>query len=269
MPLRFAEYLAIEGHENWSNLKNMARSPLHYFYGKQHQREDNTTLARGRGVHTATLEPEKFDSEYVIFPGKTRRGKEWDAFKEEHADTTILKAEERDKVWAAAEAVRRHPEARALMRSGVSEQSYKWIDAESQLPCKCRVDWVGDVLFDLKSTGDVEARKFGNIAARLMYHGQLAMYADGSGHRGKVFIVAVEAEPPHDVCVSEVDEDALLAGRELYTGMLKRVVECRASGVWLGRYPERTVLSLPRYIFEDDEQEDGTSVVVETEEDAE
>jgi exodeoxyribonuclease VIII len=263
--LRFKEYVELEG-ENWSTLKEMGRSPLHYKYRKDHPREDSVTLAKGRGIHTAVLEPEKFDSEYVIFPGKTRKGKEWDAFKEEHAHQTILKADERDKVWGAAEAVRRHPEVKALMRSGVSEQSYKWIDVESQLQCKCRVDWIGSALFDLKSTGDVDDRKFGNIAARLMYYGQLAMYRDGAGHRSKVFIVAVEGEPPHDVSVFSVPEDALFAGQELYKGFLKRVVECRASGVWPGRYPEVTELSLPRYVYEDDELEDGESVIVEDDE---
>lgn len=263
--LRFKEYVDIKA-EHWSTLKNLAKSPLHYLYAKQNPTEDTVSLARGRGVHTAVLEPEKFDFEYIIYPGKARRGKEWDAFKAEHVNQTILKADERDKVLAAADAVRRHPEVKALMRSGVSEQSFKWLDEESGLTCKSRVDWIGDALFDLKTTGDVDQRRFGNVAARLMYHGQVGMYSDGAGHRGDIFIVAVEAEPPYDVAVFRVTEDALYAGRELYRGFLKLAAECHRTNLWPGRFPRIVDLELPRYVFEDEDQEDGTSVVITDEE---
>lgn len=265
--LRFAQYIELPG-ENWSHIKSMAKSPLQYLHDKTHRREDTTTLAYGRAIHTAVLEPEKFDSEYVVFPGKTRRGKEWDAFKEEYAGrATILKADERDAALAAADAVRKHPEVAAFMKDGVSEQSFKWIDDATGLTCKCRVDWIGGVLFDLKSTNDIHERRFGNIAARLMYHGQVVMYADGAGHTGPVYIVAVEGDAPHDVTVFEVTADALYAGRELYQGFLKQIVECRKTNVWPGRHSKIVDLELPRYVFEDD-QEDGTAVVVSDEEDA-
>jgi exodeoxyribonuclease VIII len=266
--LRFKDYIEIEA-ENWSTIKSLAKSPLQYLYDKTHRREDTVGLACGRAIHTAVLEPEKFESEYIVFPGKTRRGKEWDAFKEEHAGkATILKANERDDALAAAEAVKRHPDVAAFMKDGVSEQSFKWVDDATGLTCKCRVDWIGGVLFDLKSTGDIHERKFGNIAARLMYHGQIAMYADGAGHAGPVYIVAVEGDAPHDVSVFEVTADALYAGRELYQGFLKQIVECRAAGAWPGRHTKIVDLELPRYVFEDDEQEDGTAVVVTDDEEA-
>lgn len=258
----FAEYLEIPA-INWSTLKEMARSPLHYQHRLANPREDSAGLARGRAIHTAVLEPEKFSEEYVVFDGPRRAGKAWDEFEVAHTDKTILKKDEYDKAWHAAIAVKRHPEVVALMRKGKPEQSFTWKNQETGLKCKCRVDWKGEVLFDLKSTGDVDARKFGNIAARMMYYGQLAMYRDGAKHDGEVFMAVVEAEPPFDVAVFKLSDDDLLAGKELYTGFLKRVVECKKAGVWPGRYLDRQTLELPRYVFEDDAQEDGTSVVVE------
>jgi hypothetical protein len=247
----------------------MAKSPLQYAHDKTHKREDTVGLACGRAIHTALLEPEKFDAEYIVFPGKTRRGKEWDAFKEEHSGrATILKATERDAALFAADAARKHADVAAFMKEGVSEQSFKWLDDVTELTCKCRVDWIGGVLFDLKSTGDIHERKFGNIAARLMYHGQIAMYSDGAGHTGPVYIVAVESDAPYDVSVFEVTADALDAGRELYQGFLKQIVECRKTNVWPGRHTKIVELELPRYVFEDENQEDGTAVVVSDEEEA-
>lgn len=250
---------------NFSTLKEMDRSPLHYKHRLENPREDTTGLAKGRAIHTATVEPEMFMREYVIFPGKTRRGKEWDEFEAANADKTILKEDEYDKVWAAAASVRRHPEAQTLMRRGVAEKTFMWKDKASGLKCKCRVDWIdeapGGALFDLKSTGNVNERIFGRLAARMLYHAQIAMYVDGSKHKGPVFIVAVEAESPHDVAVFEVTEDDLQAGREVYQEWLMRVAECKRTGLWPGRYPEKQRIALPRYVFED-EQEDGTFEIV-------
>jgi exodeoxyribonuclease VIII len=257
----FEEYLAIRA-QNFSLLKEMAKSPLHYKFRSENPREDSTGLARGRAIHTAVLEPEMFMREYVIFPGKTRRGKEWDEFALANADKTILKNDEYDKAWAAAAAVRRHPEVQALMRDGVSEKSFTWKDKGTGLKCKCRVDWIGNALFDLKSTSDVHERIFGRLAARMLYHAQAAMYFDGSKHKGPAYIIAVEAEPPHDVAVFELTEDDLLAGRETYQGFLRQVKECRESGVWPGRYPEKTRLALPKYVFEDEGQGDGSFEIV-------
>lgn len=260
----FDEYLAIEG-QNWSLLKEMVKSPLHYLYRTKNPLEDSAGLAKGRGIHTAVLEPELFVSEYVVFTGKTRRGKEWDEFSETHKDKTILKVDEAEKVLAAAAAVKRHPEVINLMKTGRPEQSFTWKDKKTGLKCKCRVDWLGDAMFDLKSTSTVEARLFGNLVARMMYYAQLAMYRDGCGHKGPVYIVGVEVEPPHDVAVYQLSEDDLYAGQELYQGLLERVVECKKSGQWPGRYPEKQMLEMPRYVFEDEDMEDGTSEVVEEE----
>jgi len=263
----FEEYLAIDA-QNFSLLKEMAKSPLHYLYRTKNQLEDSTVMAKGRAIHTAVLEPELFMSEYVVFIGKTRRGKEWDAFSEEHKDKTILKVDEAEKVLAAAAAVKRHPEVIKLMKKGKPEQSFTWKDEKTGLKCKCRVDWLGDELFDLKSTSTVDARFFGNQVARMLYYAQVAMYRDGAKHAGPVLIIGVEVEPPFDVGVYELTEDDLFAGQELYQGFLQRVVECKKSGQWPGRYPERQKLEMPRYVFEDEDQEDGTAVVVTDDEEA-
>ena len=263
MPIKrsFDQYLKINA-ENFSTIKEMARSPLHYVHRKKNPREDSTGLARGRAVHTATLEPELFAKEYVVFQGKTRRGKEWDEFEAAYsADYTILKQDEYDKAMLCAKSIWKHPEAAAIMRGCVFERSYQWKDKATGLKCKCRVDGLGNALFDLKTTGNVDARIFGNLAARMLYHGQLAMYRDGSKHKGDVFIIAAEAEPPFDVAVFQLGEDELYIGQELYQGFLQRVVECQKNGPWPGKYPERERLSLPKYVYGEDEEGGSFEVI--------
>ena len=48
---------------NWSTLKNMKRSPLHYKHGLENSRPDTPRLAVGRAVHTAVFEPAMMKSQ--------------------------------------------------------------------------------------------------------------------------------------------------------------------------------------------------------------
>lgn len=261
----FADYLAIKAH-NWSSIKAIEKSPLNYQYRLQNPIEDAPKLARGRAVHTAVLEPELFMQEYIVFPGKTRRGEAWDEFAAAHAAETILKQDEYDMAWGCANSIRKNPDVAAILCNGKSEQVFRWKDKTTGLRCKSRVDHQGEVLLDLKSTGTIDARVFGRLAAGLSYYGQLAMYRDGADHKGPVLIVAGEIKPPHEVAVFTLSEDDLYAGQELYRGYLKRIAECTTSGVWPGRYTERVPLEMPKYVFDDEDQEDDTYQIVESEE---
>jgi exodeoxyribonuclease VIII len=266
----FADYLKKEA-VNFSTLKYMDKSPLHYQHALRFPREDSTSLLKGRAAHTAVFEPDEFGRVYAVYKGKIRRGKDWDAFKAVHPEDSILKLDEYNQALAIRDAVRNHPVAGMILLGGYAEQSIEWTDQLTGIRCKARLDWYNDIaLADLKGTGSVDARWFGSLAARMKYHAQAAFYSDGlvaaTGRRPPPKLIAVETNPPYDCAVFPLSDDDLFAGTETYQGWLKRVVECRESGVWPGRYPVEEPLCLPRYVFEDEDQEDGTSMVVEEEE---
>lgn len=56
---------------------------MHFQYRKNHPLEQTTALLVGSAVHKMVLEPETFDSEFVIAPDINRRTKNG---KEEYAD---------------------------------------------------------------------------------------------------------------------------------------------------------------------------------------
>lgn len=268
--MNFKEYRE-SGGVNFSTLKYIAKSPLHYQYAVSNEREDNTGLLKGRATHTAVFEPDEFAKRYVIFEGKRRAGKEWEQFQEDHAEQEILKLDEYKQVLAVRDAVRKHSVAGKILRHGTPEKSISWVDKRTGLLCKGRLDWFNDsVLADLKGTPDVDARRFGALAARQKYFVQMAWYYDGLKEAlgitpEKVSIIAAEINAPHDVAVFTLTEDDLIAGQEVYQEWLIKVAECRESGIWLGRYPEEELLSLPKYVFDDD-QEDGTGLIITNEE---
>lgn len=241
--------------ENWSTLKAMRRSPLHYLHARTHERPDTDTFRRGRLVHSLVLEPQRFELDYAVWDGKVRRGKAWDAFRLD-ADArglTVITPAQLAKARAMAAAV-----ARIWTPDAQRELSIVWTDETTGLRCKARIDSINPVtITELKTCADVDAETFSRTMHRLGYHGQLAHYRNGArsitGRTAVAQIVAVEAEEPHDAAIFVVSEDAMCAGEDMVAECLARVRACRDRGVWPGRYVEPVSLELPRWAREDED----------------
>ena len=262
--LSFDQYRRLRA-TNWSSLKELARSPAHYKWRLTHERPDSPAMMIGRAIHAAVLEPEKFAAEFAVFSGARRSGPEWTAFKAAHEDATILKADEYEQVQGVAASVWAHKVARRLMRYGKPEVSLTWNDKETHVRCKSRPDWVrGDLLMDLKSTRDIDARTFGRTAERLGYAGQLAFARRGlaanGAEDGPTYIVAVEQEGPFDVAVFRVPDEVLDAGDAMVSRLLNELVACRRRGKFAGRYEGEAVLDYPVWGLDRDDDISGVGL---------
>jgi exodeoxyribonuclease VIII len=245
---------------NWSTLKFMRLSPLHYLWAAKNVREDTPRLGLGRAVHTAVLEPDDFPLSYAVFDGKQRRGKEWEAFKAANENKTIVKRSEYARALKIRDAILSHPVASCHLRAGGHvERAIRWTDEATGVECKGRPDLENEFVIDIKTCQSVEERRFASLAARMGYFNQLAFYRSGiatlTGVVKPCVIVAAEIEPPHDVGVFVIDEDSLGVAEEENARLLARVAECRASGEWPGRYQEQRSLSLPAWMWSDEDRE--------------
>lgn len=265
--MTFAEYIETPG-VNWSLLKEMRRSPLHYHYRLHNPREDSTRLAIGRAAHTAILEPDRFLLDYALYAGAIRRGKEWDACCAANKGRTILKADEYATCLSMRDAVREHPVAGPLIAAkGKAERVFTWTDPTTGLLCKARLDKFKDepeTIVDVKTTFDVEADRFAITVAKMGHHIQLAHYRRGAranGYNPAVKIVAVEATEPHEVAVYALDDDTLWAGEEELDDLLAKVAAGVFSGQWPGRYQEEQTLVLPAWAFDEEQEVDGLGLV--------
>jgi hypothetical protein len=252
------EYDAIDA-MRWSRLKLMAKSPL-AFHAYQ-PGGDSPAMRLGRAIHTAVLEPERFKERHPVFQGAQRRGKVWDEFAAEHAGADVLSLDEYHRASMAAESVRSHPVARRFFEQrGHSEQVITWSEPTTHVMCKAKIDRVGEQLIELielKSVGsmDFEPFRFSAHFARLLYHGQVAFYADGLvegiGLRVPPVVIAVESDEPYDVAVYEIPGETIAAGRTLYQRLLRRYVECTRAGKWPGVCEQEIRLDLPRWALEE------------------
>jgi PDDEXK-like domain of unknown function (DUF3799) len=243
-----AEYDALPA-VNYSTIKHIARSPLHYRYACENDTQPDTdAMVLGRVTHLAVFEPEKLATHVAVWEGR-RAGKEWEAFEAEHAHQEIIKPE----LFATALAMGKSARVAAgkLLSEGESEIVMQWTDAETGIRCKGRLDHIsrGFGIIDLKTTADASALAFGRRAAALQYPVQSAMYTDGAEANGwcslPYTILAVESRAPYAATLYTVTADHIDQGRETYRGWLRTVKACQDSGIWPS-YPPG-VLSLPRW----------------------
>ena len=230
----FAEYAEWDA-VNQSRLKLIEVSPKHY---QANARAESHAFNVGMSVHTAVLEPEQYPLEYVIYPGKTRRGKEWDAFKAANSDKEIVKENEYQHHLEISRAVRNDPVAGPLLTDGKPEVSILWETAHGY-DCKARIDWLKrDCIVDLKTAASVNPSDFERAAYRYGYHTQASWYrhavyvATGALLRFK--IIVVEKTPPFDVAVYSLSDELLFEGEKRIAKSLAILHECMETDTWPG-----------------------------------
>jgi len=244
--MKYADYAKIP-RVNWSTLKHMVfGSPLHYLHAIQELSPDTTSRMMGRLLHALVLRPGDVASEFAIYPGDRRAGKDWEAFRLANYEKTILRQTEWETVYPQASAVlERWPVPRS------TEVYLEWTDPDTGIECKGMADAIGDgILTDLKGTGPLDLAE--RTLWRSGYVHQLAMYRLMAGGELRAQIVAVESAAPHDVGIFEIDDVALSIAEREVRAALRRVAECRASNVWPGRYPEVSVVGAPAWAMSDE-----------------
>lgn len=247
---------------NWSRLKLIDRSPLHY---KANVAVESDSLDKGTAAHAAILEPEKFEKYWVVYPGKVRNGKAWEEFRDQaNAEgKSVISRSEMDAAKAMRDAVKKHTRASELLYGtpGASEIPLVWDIAGDgfKFECKGRVDrlsFTHDALVDLKTTKSAEPKAFARSVLSLGYLGQIAWYFDGYARQRKpsdpvlreAYIVAVESSAPWIVEPYRITPEQLDEGRAFYSRLLGVLDYCQKANVWTGYTgaPE-TDLVLPSY----------------------
>jgi exodeoxyribonuclease VIII len=237
------DYDAIEA-INFSSLKHMAVSPMLYRWRQEHPEPTKAAYAFGGAVHCAVLEPDLFDQRYAVFDG-IRKGGAWAEWQVEHDGMTSLRSTELAAIRAIVESVQRHRIAASLLRGGRREEAIVWIDEETGLACKGRVDYIRPSgVIEFKSTRDPHPSRFTRDLINYGYDAQAAFYHDGAT-RGRVipgselpYFIAAQTREPYDVAVYQLQPESLAGGRRFYRSLLKRLALCMDSDFWPGVAPD-------------------------------
>ena len=266
----YGQYAELPGW-NWSVIKQLHKSPLHAAYARKYPSPDTAQRRFLRAIHCAALEPEKLERSFVEYAG--RRDKRIEAYREFLAGiepgAEVLTPKEMCNVNAVAAALRADQWVGAkLAGPGSAEICVTWIDKETGLPCKGRIDLLaGDKrtrrvqVVDLKGYGTTAHGGVGAAAGRALAHGQMAHYKAGLEAHGlevdAVSIVSYETSGALDVAVFHLDpgapDGALYEGEKLRRRLMGELAACLESDHWPGRQrhgPEN--LTLPPWAYEED-----------------
>lgn len=242
---------------NPSSLKQP--SPLHVKYAYENQSESTDAMRLGTAVHTLCWEPHRFSDDIAVWEG-TRRGKEWESFRDDNDGKTIIKAEQLEIATRIASALTANPMVRELAREGCAEVAV--FTEECGLQCRGMLDWIAThlgVLADLKVVNSIEPRRFGNAVQSYGWDISMACYKrwlqrEANKEIKAVKFIAVESKPPHDVAVVTVDDQTLENGWLKAATMIRRVRVAIESGVWPGiAGTEELPLYVPNWCMEEPE----------------
>ncbi len=237
----------------FSNLKHIARSPMHYHDAVTRGRDDKPWLRGGRGLHAVL-----FGTPYVVFNGAARRGKEWERFCEEQwfvgdavAQQTheVILAKELPLYELQAESIREELRRQGLshLLEGDIEKRIEW----EWLGRKCAgtPDVVGDGhVVDVKTTCNADPRRFVWDARKFSYAEQVTWYdfarsrcnrdvatgAEIQIRKKELFIIAVEKTPPCPVVIWRVTDAKRLEAEKTLRLWFEQLLACEASDQWPG-----------------------------------
>jgi len=257
------EYNAIDA-VNYSTLKHILKSPRHFRHVRTAGTAQTEAMSLGLACHSATLEPDKFESDYSVWNQRTksgrtspRNGKSWDHFLRCNIGKTVITEKQYEIATVMRDSVRSDPTSMQFLVAGEAEVAMVWVDPITGLLCKGRVDWLAridlePVIVGLKTAVESGLDAFSRQSNRLLYHLQWAMYREGfvalTGEIPRVVEIAVESKPPHDPVVYEIGPDVIEPGIVLFRQAMGEVAKCRRTNTWPGQGRGEIVsLTLPSW----------------------
>jgi hypothetical protein len=256
-----------------SAFKELLRSPAHYQYYLKERIEPTKFMNRGTAIHTAILEPEKFETEIIVEPEFApkkpstlqRQAKKpspetvnaikfWDDFAEKAQGKTVISHDDLGLVAGMAEGVKGCEAAVNLLSSGFPELSVFATDPQHGFLWKARPDWLtpAGACVDVKKCQDASPQGFQKQIGGYGYHIQAALYmqvltwATGKEHN-RFFFIAIEEKPPHCCAVFELDYASLDAARLKIQRGAALYADCLKNDKWPGYSGEIQTTGAPRW----------------------
>lgn len=254
---------------NQSFLKLLKSCPQKFKHALSAPREDTGALAMGRAIHTAALQPELFNKEFLCLPEidrRTTKGREeYAALCASNPDKTILKAAEFNKALEIATEIRSNRHAMRLLEGAFKELSVDWTDKATGIQCKARLDAYNEdigTVVDIKTTIDASPQGFARKLYGYGYNRQAAWYLESLKAHNEAahhfVFIAVEKEPPYSIGLYRLSDEAIRLSRSENEALLRKYAECLRTDSWPGYTDGVEDISIPQYGVTDMEEQYGT-----------
>jgi hypothetical protein len=254
MSLTDAEYRAHPG-VNYSTLKHMRKSPLHYRHAVDNPEDNANDYAMLRAVHALVLEPMSAHDQIAVWEGRRdKRDKAYVAFLEQSEGKNVLTPTEYEQALQIANAYGRNRWLRWVLSlpQTVCEEPVVWnFDlGDALLLCKGKPDIMhytpehGLIVADIKTFGDTTAELIAWAARKYGWMLQLAHYTYAAAKHYSIdlnavqirwYTVVAEDKAPWDATAVEWDQGIIAGAVADHMALLQKVVACMRADEWPGR----------------------------------
>ncbi len=236
---------------NHSLLKQFKYSPRHYLAAKTTKSVQTPAMEFGTLVHGILLEDFQIEKNIIIMPDinkKTKVYKEW----LKTIDNTKLIVSQTD-----------YNIAKRMVNNLLAKKSFQklWeqrIATEKAyyynkdgVKCKALIDIElnsGYGIIDLKTSANIDKRKFFNSIIDYSYDTQAAWYQELTGRTAEpYYIVAMEKSEPYDSIVYLIPPELIEAGHRLNQERFELYKYCTKTGDWFGYEDKIHQLEIPSW----------------------
>ncbi len=253
-----AEYHAERERLSSSNLKLLLKDPAQFYQekilGNKPEQVDNPAFAEGSLLHAMILEPQVIPEEFAIFPGMTKRGPEWEQFKLDNPDKTLLSKPQEMRCQYYYEAFKKRPEAQELMKTGYPELTL--CASLLDVPVKVRTDFINPeagIIVDVKTSGfPVDLDSFRLTVQQWQYGLSAALYCEVAkvvyGREFDFYFIAISKKDGVCEVFKLSDINKQLGLLEVYKA-LNIYKECKAKNMWT-KFEKKTIIESDYEILE-------------------
>ena len=212
-----SEYFGETNFFNFSLMKELLKSPLHFQTARVAPKEATPAMKLGSTIHCALLEPLRFANEYLEEPELDKRTKEYKEFAAKNTDKFLYSKKDVKPILEKLESIKKENNTdaypsllRVLNQKTLNENAIFWDKF------KCKIDAFDEetnTLIDIKTTSDASPEAFQRTIFNSAYSIQLAHYAKGLMSAGKdVYefkIIAIQTSAPYDIVEYEMSVDVM------------------------------------------------------------
>lgn len=248
---------------NASSINDYYRSPLHFWKRtslnpNREKKAPTPAMIFGNLCHCLVLQPEVFDSTYVVAPKVDKRTKEgkaqWSAFEALAAGKIVIDEEQYNQAVTMRDAMFSNPDVKQLLGNGCSEHPITWQREEGGILCKAKLDYLrSGLLLDYKTTENASQEKFSRSIADYGYHRSMAWYMEGAQTamgeypRGAV-LICQEKEFPEAIAIWQVDGEVALEVGAMENNSAYDCIKRRLeTGDWRAYHRKIKTICLPKY----------------------
>lgn len=236
---------------SYSGAKVLLDAPARYRYERDHPPTPKREYDLGKVAHALILG--KGEDFYVVDDVTDWRTKAAQAKRDKaRADGLIpILGHEYTAACSMMLAVRASPAAQ-LFNLGEAEVSLSWVDEQTGVPLRGRVDWLHpNAIVDVKTCEKASPAAIRRAVYDFGYTIQAAAYSEGvraNGLGAQPFIfVFVEKTAPHLVTVAQLDEDAYAYGERRWRDAIDLYDACVQADNWPAYAADIETISLPAW----------------------